>query len=820
MLHKGFVFFLFLIFAHVSVAQQQARLIGTVQNNEGQALEVATVSIKGSTTAIQTDAAGNFELQVQPGVNITVVVQYLSFKTLETRYKLAAGETRKVVLVLEPETKILKDITVRARNENDTRDQPSIMKIDPRLSRTLPSAFNDFNKLLVTLPGVVSNNELSSTYSVRGGNFDENLVYVNGMEIYRPFLVTTGQQEGLSFVNPDMAGNVEFSSGGWQPKFGDKLSSVLNINYKQPQEFAASLTGGLTGGSAHVEAASKNKKVTYLFGARHKDARYLFHKLEVNGDYKPVFSDFQSYITYNFSKDSVLNPNVPVKTTLGILTSFARNRYQLSPSTSETSFGTVNRVVRLKIFYDGKERMEYETYQAGLNLRHQFTDWLTSELIVSSVLSKEREFRDTEAFYRFCDVNTDPSSPGFNECVRSRDVGSRYDHSRNQLKALIITLENRNTYRFNNKHTAQWGLKVGRENIEDHLSEYNFIDSTDYVVNMNTLKTDIGLTSFRYQAYAQHTILIDSLKTLTYGVRASYWNFNQEFTFTPRIQYTLTSRRNPALTYKFATGLYYQPPFYRELRNNKGELNKDLKAQRSAHFIAGTEYHFQKWNRDFKLTAEAYYKYLTKVIPYDIDNVRLRYYALNNAKAYAAGFDVRVNGEFIKGAESWFSLGVMTTKEDIEGDKKDILDEDGNVISQEEIGYVRRPTDQRFTFGVFFQDHIPNNPTLKMYLNLVFGSGLAYSYPGVPSGRGALPGRSYLRPDIGFSKLITLRDASNSSSRNPLESLWISLEVLNLVAASNLVSYSFVQDINGAKYAVPNYLSARTVNLRFIARFK
>lgn len=819
MLKESIVFFLLFVFFHGAFAQQ-AIVRGTVKSAEELPLEAATVSVKGTSSGAITDAAGNFELKVEPQINIVLVVQYLSYKTQEIKLRLLPGESRVVKIKLQPDAKVLKTAEIRSRRSDDTREEVSIMKIDPRLSRTLPSAFNDFNKLLVTLPGVVSNNELSSTYSVRGGNYDENLVYVNGIEIYRPFLVTSGQQEGLSFINPDMAGSVEFSSGGWQPKFGDKLSSVLNIEYKQPQEFAASLTGGLTGGSAHVEAASKNKKISYLFGARHKDARYLFHRLAVEGDYKPVFSDFQSYITFNFTKDSVLNPNNPARTSLGILTSFARNRYELAPATSETSFGTVNRVVRLAIFYDGKEQMEYETYQAGLNLKHRFTDWLTSELIFSTAYSKEREYRDTEAFYRFCDVNTDPSSPGFNECVRSRDVGSRYDHSRNQLRALIATFENRNTYRFNNRHTAQWGLKAGREDITDHLSEYNFIDSTDYVVKRNLLKTDISLESFRYQAYAQHTFYIDSLKTLTYGLRASYWDLNQEFTISPRVQYSITSRKNPALSYKFATGLYYQPPFYRELRNAQGQLNKDLKAQRSAHFIAGTEYHFKKWNRDFKLTAEAYYKHLTNVIPYDIDNVRLRYYALNNAKAYAAGFDVRVNGEFIKGAESWFSLGVLTTQEDIEGDKKDILDNDGNVTGQEEIGYVRRPSDQRVTVGVFFQDHLPNNPTWKMYMNLVYGSSLAYSYPGYPAGRGILGGRSYIRPDVGFSKLITLRDAGNSSSKNPLESLWISLEVLNLIAASNLVSYSFVQDINGVNYAVPNYLSARTVNLRFIARFK
>ena len=338
---------LFFIFLTQLVFAQQATITGTVSSAENLPLELAPVSVKGTTISTQTNAQGSFSLSVPASESITLVVQYVGFKTLETKLKLAPGETRDLKLKLQSDTRVLGNVVIKGKSEKDTRDEVSLMKLDPKITRTVPSAFGEFNKLLVTLPGVVSNNELSSTYSVRGGNYDENLIYVNGIEIYRPFLVTSGQQEGLSFVNPDMAGSIEFSSGGWQPKYGDKLSSVLDINYKQPSKFAGSLTGGLTGGSAHVEAASKNKKITYLFGARHKDARYLFHKLEVNGDYKPVFSDFQSYITVNFTKDSVLNQDKPARTSLGILTAFARNRYELSPTTSETSFGTVNRVVRL-----------------------------------------------------------------------------------------------------------------------------------------------------------------------------------------------------------------------------------------------------------------------------------------------------------------------------------------------------------------------------------------------------------------------------------------------------------------------------------------
>lgn len=800
------VLVLVLLGAYQAVAQQ-AIVSGTVITPANQPLEMAVVGVKGQQTGVQTDTKGKFSMVLSPGQEHTLVFRYLGFKETEINITLSPGERRMLQVVLQPLSKELGTVQVQGRDERSTREQVSISRINPRITKELPSVFGDFNKVLSTLPGVSSNNELSSTYSVRGGNYDENLVYVNGIEIYRPFLVSSGQQEGLSFVNPDLVSDVLFSSGGWQPRYGDKLSSVLDIRYKEPRIFAASATAGLMGGSVHVEAPSKNKKVSYLLGMRHKNAQYVLNSLPVNGDYRPVFTDVQAYVHADLSRSSSSNPGATARTSLGILTSYARNQYLVLPQSRQTTFGTINRVVRLFVGFEGRERMEYETWQGGINLTHFFRENLKLELILSSMLTDEREFRDVEAGYFLCDVNLDPSSGQFNQCTQQRDVGSRFDHSRNVLRARLLAAENRNTLQLSNRSEVLWGFKAGRESIRDHLSEWSFLDSAEYVQQSGLLHTTIGLQSTRLNAYAQHTFDLDSLQTLTYGIRASYWTVNGEVTVSPRVQYSFISRRNPNLSYKTAIGYYHQPPFYRELRDAQGKLNRNLKAQRSVHFIAGSEYHFKVWERDFKLVSEAYFKYLTNVIPYDVDNVRLRYFAANMAKAYAAGIDVRVNGEFIKGAESWFSLGLLSTREDIEND----VDQQGQPR-----GYLRRPTDQRLNLGIFFQDEMPNDPSLKMYLNLVYGSGLIFNAPDAPAFRGSFAGPSYKRVDVGFSKLIALRDLRKEST---LESIWISLEVLNLIDAYNTVSYNYIKDLDNITYFVPNYLSSRLLNLRIIARF-
>ncbi|MEJ8802422.1 TonB-dependent receptor [Pontibacter sp. H249] len=803
----------FIMLFPLGVSAQQAIVTGKVLDSTGVPLEVASVSIKGTTTATQTNAQGQYRLTVPATKQFILVTSYVGYKPQERLLQLTSNQILALDFKLEPDPQQLGLVNVRGKNGSDTREQVSVTKLDPRLTRNLPSAYGDFNKILVTLPGVSSNNELSSTYSVRGGNYDENLVYVNNIEIYRPFLISAAQQEGLSFVNPDLVQDIEFSSGGWQPKYGDKLSSVLSIKYKTPQKFAASVTGGLTGGSVHLESASKNKKVTYLLGVRHKNGQYMLQGLQTDGDYRPNFSDAQAYVTYDLSKKGA----VAGTTTLGVLASYAHNNFLVIPENRVTTFGTRQTPLRLYVAFDGRELMEYRTFQSGLNLNHRFSDSFSSELIVSGVQSREREFRDLEAGYRLSEVSANSNNLGEDE--RTRGVGSQFDHSRNTLLARIATAESRNNWTVSQRSNVQFGLKAGLESIEDVLSEYGFMDSADFVNQSYYLNSDLNLNSMRYNSYAQHTYELDSLKTITYGIRASYWDFNKEFTFTPRVQYSFITRRNPDLSFKAAVGLYYQPPFYRELRDFEGVLNRDIKAQRSVHAIVGSDYLFEAWGRDFKFTAEAYYKHMTNVIPYDVDNVRLRYYARNNAKAYATGVDLRVNGEFIQGAESWLSFGLMQTKENVTGDSTFVYAPNGEITGRQEVGYLRRPTDQLMNIGVFFQDHLPDNPTIRMYLNLVYGSGLPFGPPRQPEFRNSFNGKSYKRLDLGFSKVIVLESELAERKKVSLQSLWIGLEVLNLIDANNRISYTYVQDVNGLTYAVPNFLTGRRLNLRFVATF-
>lgn len=780
-----------------------AQLIGTVRTADGSGrLEQVVIGVVGTSIGIATDSSGRFRLSVPAGRALIVEARRLGYTPQRLPVSsLQLGEQRTLNITLAPDARQLGNVTVRGRTDaSDIREQASLTRIDPIITRTMPTPFGEFNRVLATLPGVQAQNELSSTYNVRGGNYDENLVYVNGLEVYRPFLISSGQQEGLSFVNPDLVEKIDFSSGGWQPRYGDKLSSVLAVDYRKPTRFGASAQASLTGGTIHLEAPTRNGRFTYLVGARYKDSRYVLRSLPTQGQAMPRFFDAQAYLNANLGPkgDST-------RTTLSLLVNGARNDYRFEPASSETSFGTVNRTVRLVIGYVGRERLRYDTWQTGLNLRHRFSDRFSTEVLTSYVHSDEREFRDVEAGYRFCDVNTNPDSPDFNECVRERDAGSRFDHSRNVLRVRLATAETRATWKPSAPHQIQAGVKASREEIRDQLEEYRFNDSADYVIAPTNLFTTLNLTSTRLQGFVQHTWDIDSARTLTYGFRAHHWSINGQTVVSPRVQYSQRTRR-PGLTWRLAAGLYQQPPFYRELRALNGSLNLNLQAQRSYHVIASTHYEFKQFNRPFQLTLEGYAKYLTNVVPYDVDNVRLRYFAQNNATAYAVGFDARLNGEFIKGAESWFSLGVLTTREKINDPTRPFPRR-----------YVRRPTDQRVQLGIMFQDHLPDNPSVRLSLFNVIGTGLPFSPPNEPAFRGTTElTRLYWRTDIGFSKVIVV--AAGEHSRG-LRSLWLTAEILNLLAKNNLVSYNYVQDLSGITYAVPNYLSQRIFNLRAVASF-
>lgn len=794
--------FLISIFLFSETFSQSAIVKGILKDEAGEPLHLADIKIEGEGIATFSNHKGEFTITIPSEKPVLLKITYKSKVAQTHTLNLSPGEVHTLAVTMVTEVYELDAIDIKPKESMDERRETSLIKIDPKIPKYLPSAFNDFNKILITLPGVTSNNEFSSQYSVRGGNYDENLVYVNDIEIYRPLLVRAGQQEGLSFVNPDLVSDIEFSAGGWPPRFGDKLSSVLSVKYKTPHRFRGSASLSLLGGTMHLENATKNERVSYLFGARYKSAQYLLNTLQTKGEYKPRFFDLQSYITFDLTKRK--DPlDLEKRTTLGVLASFARNRYFVVPTKRETSFGTFDEVIKLTVDFEGQDLLEYETGQVGIKLTNHWTEQFTTEMIASGLYTQEREYGDVEGAYKLCDVETDPNSSQFNECIFTRGVGILFDHARNKLSAAIFNVSHKAYFNPNYVNKFQWGVSYGLESIKDQLSEYSFIDSLGYVTINQYLNTSVNLNSFRAQGYAQHGYDFDSLHAVTYGFRLNYWSTNGQLLFSPRIQYSWKPEWKNDILFKAALGVYQQAPFYRELRDQQGVVNKNLKAQSSVHAIVGSDLNFKAWDRDFKFTTEIYGKYLYNVIPYDVDNVRIRYYAHNKAKAYAAGVDFRVNGEFIRDAESWFSLGVLTTRENIEGDGK---------------GYIRRPTDQRVTAGIFFQDHIPNNPSLKAYVNLVFASGLPFGPPNSVKYRAAFTAPPYRRVDIGFSKLLTFTDREVSRS-SLLESLWISLEVLNILGVNNTISYLWISDINNNQYAVPNTLSARFVNLRMIASF-
>ncbi len=765
---------------------------GTLTDSVGKPIPAMNILVRPSGLGTSTNNTGYFSLKIPFNKNISITYSHLQFIDQQIDYEINEGNLiLEVELKFKTDVKYLKGVEIQTQAEDlAVREQVSVFKINPKDVKVLPSPFGDFNKILSTLPGVISNNELSSNYSVRGGNFDENLVYVNDMLIYRPFLIRAGQQEGLSFVNPDLVASVAFSAGGWQAKYGDKLSSSLNIQYKKPRTFAASASLGLLGGSGHVEGISSNKLVSYVLGVRHKSSTYLLNTQETQGGYRPRFTDIQSFINFDLSKER------NEKTTLGFLFSYARNRFQVVPETRETTFGVINQSLRLLVGFDGRETLRYDLWQGGLKFTHRFNDKLKSDVIVSGMSSGEREYFDIEGGYQLCDVNNNPGTANFNECVSIRGLGTNYDYGRNKLEAIVLNVDSRNTFRPSDKHVFEFGLGYSLQDIDDELDEYSFIDSADFVEVTKVLNSKLALKTNIFTAYGQHTFFIDERQSLTYGVRLNYRDVNQQLLISPRIQYSYKPLWQRDVLFKFAVGSYQQPPFYRELRDFEGNLNENVDAQSSIHFIAAMDYNFKLWGRNFKFLTEAYYKKLSNVIAYDVDNVKIRYYANNRTDAYATGIDFRISGEFIPGTESWFSLGLLNTKEDLADDNR---------------ANVRRPSDQRISLGIFFQDHLPNDPTIRVNLNLLFGSGLPFGPPNDINDRNIFIGRAYRRVDIGFSKVITLNKF--------LKSLWIGVDVLNLLGTDNTISYVWIEDFSGVEYGVPNNLSQRFFNLKVHAKF-
>lgn len=773
-----------------SVAQT-GNIEGNIVDENNQTIPSVNIILKSDrSVGTISNIDGQFQIQLPVG-NQTLIFSHIQYEKREFEITVIENEIQQLQVRLFGTSTKLNDIEVIGEVERDAIDPAT--KIDAKSAQNLPSAFGDFNKVLLTLPGVAGNNELSSAYSVRGGNFDENLVYVNDIPVYRPFLSNAGRQEGLSFVNPDLVGDINFYAGGWEAKYGDKLSSSLNIDYKEPEAQEGNFNVGLLGGSAYV-GNRINEDIQYLFGARHKDSRYLLNTLETQGQYLPTYTDVQGFFTFDLSGNGKVN-----RTKLNWLTSYGRNRYLTLPESQITEFGSVTQNLRIQTAFEGREELNYDTYQSGINLSHRWSNQFLSRWIVSAVYSTEKEYFNVEGAYRICDVDNDPNSGSFNECVTTRGIGTNFDYGRNRLEATLFNAEWRNELLLSNWSVLEGGLGISQNIIEDELNEYSFLDSAGFVTLNRSSFNQLDLRTTTLTGYLQTTLFSkDSMHAVNAGIRTNYLSYNQELLISPRVTYRFKPKWEKETSFRLSIGKYSQPPFYRELRDLEGEIKEDVKAQQSLHIIGAMERGLKWWNRPFLFSVESYYKKLKNVIPYDIDNVRLRYFPENNATAYAYGLDLRINGEFIKGTQSWFSLGLLSTREDIEEDDK---------------GYIRRPSDQHINLAFFFEDHLPNDPSVRVYVNSVFGSGYPLGPPNDFKNRNAFSGDEYYRIDIGLSKSFELKN------HKYLKTLWLRAEVLNALAADNTLSYSWIEDVNGSQLAIPNSLSARFLNLRIQTQF-
>jgi len=814
---KQILFFLVMTLSPVLYCQEYATISGKITGPDNQPVFLANITIQGTVTGTATAEDGTFVLQVPAGREITLVFSCIGYQTLSEKAVLKAGELLQLTRVMNISIKKLDEVSVTEEYDRSG----AINRLDIKTLRMIPGVTGNVESLLKTLPGVSSNNELSSQYSVRGGNFDENLVYVNDIEIYRPFLVRSGQQEGMSFINPYMVSAVKFSAGGFDARYGDKMSSVLDITYRRPTGFGGSLDASLLGAAFQFEGATKNNRLTHNTGFRYKTTRYLLSSLETKGEYLPSFIDFQTYISYQISKKLEIN----------FLGNIADNTYTFIPENRSTDFGTYQNPLNLVIYYDGRENDMFDTYLGALTFQYKPTKQLSFKFINSGFSSLEKEKFDIQGQYLINELDNRLGSETFGDSILNIGIGTFLNHARNNLDALVYSASHIGSW-LTEDNQLRWGVKYQYEWISDNLSEWEMIDSAGYsvpysnseVLLTSVTKSDHLINSRRYIAFLQNTYSFERngyRYFLNAGVRANYWDYNNQLLLSPRVILSINPDWIRNIVLRISTGFYHQPPFFKEFRYRDGTINPDIRAQKSWHIVAGGDYLFTAWDRPFKLSTEIYYKRMKDLIPYKLDNVRIQYAAENIAKGYATGIEFKIYGEFVKNAESWASLSIMKTEEDIREDR--YRDTTGKLV---EIGYYPRPTDQRLNFGLFFQDYLPNNPDYKVYLTFLYGSRLPFSAPYQDRYDLVYRMPAYKRVDIGFSKILK-KEETQLSERNPLKhfsSIWISAEIFNLLGVNNTISYLWVKTVSNqenmpGEFAVPNYLTSRRFNLRLTSRF-
>lgn len=781
------------VFAFTIVKAQGVIVSGKVVDETGSPMDMVHIRLSKGSIGTLSNFKGEYELRVPKSDTIRIIFTSLGYKRVERVISTLNdndddNNDNRITLNVQmpPNTAVIDDVEVVA-NQRSTN---TLEKIETKTIKHTPSASgNAVEDMIGTMAGVTMNNEMSAQYSVRGGSFDENLVYVNGIEIYRPQLISSGQQEGLSFINSSMVGSIGFSTGGFAPEYGDKMSSVLDITYKNPEQFEADANISLLGASASIGQSKGG--FSQLHGIRFKRNASLLSSLDTKGEYDPRFFDYQTFINYNISEN----------TELSFLGNIATNHYKFTPKTRETSFGTMNDMRRFKVYFDGHERDQFDTYFGALTLKYKGIKNTNLQFMASAFKTDEEVTYDISGEY-WLDNATDGGQ-------NSLGVGAYHEHARNFLNASVIAASIKGTTQiYHNK--IGYGINIQSEKIDDRIAEWERRDSSGYTLPHldNQVKMIYNLHSFynntttRLSAFIQDNYGWNAMGGRFYliaGLRLSHWSFNKETILSPRASLTFTPNNNPGLSMRLSTGIYYQSPFYKEYRqnhiDNNGntmvEMNSDIKSQRSFQVIFGTDYTFSAYNRPFKFTAEAYHKNISNYIPYTVDNVQIRYLGYNNGNAQTTGIDMKLFGEFVDGTDSWISFSLMSSKEEYNGLK------------------TSRPTEQRYSFGIFFSDYWPGNDNYKVFLRGVMNDGLPFYSPLGGRKSGVFRTAAYKRVDLGASRIWKTRNKEIS----------LGIDIFNLMDFDNINSYYWVTAVDNMQYAVPNYLTRRMINVSLGMKF-
>lgn len=790
-LKTSILFVLFLMVTQVAIGQSFT-LQGKVSDKDGNPIELASVMVVSQGKLAMTNLKGEFHMLLHSADSVKVRFSMIGYKSKERVLRRPQG--KQTMLVQLADDNEMQEVVV----EGKTKQHGTTEELDVEKVKQGPSASgNAVEEMVQTQAGVSTHSELSSQYNVRGGTFDENSVYINNIEVYRPFLVRSGQQEGLSIINPDMVQSVGFSTGGFEAKYGDKMSSALDITYKRPKRTEASLTASLLGASAYLGIASK--KFTWTNGVRYKTNRYLLGSLQTKGEYKPSFLDYQTYLSWQPSK----------RWQIDFIGNISDNHYNFQPEDRETNFGTLQNVKKFRVYFDGQEKDLFRTYFGSLSITRHLSPRTDVSLLASAFSTREQERYDIQGQYWLTQTETS----------ENLGVGTYMQHSRDYLNANVKSLKLMLQHRMG-KHKIEGGVTYKVEQVKENSAEYEYRDSAGYNVPhtgrdlrmIYSLRAKNELNAKRTEAYLQDTWnfqtrdSVPTLFTFNYGVRFAHWSFNGESIVSPRASLTITPGKNRNLSFRIAGGLYYQAPFYKELRDTSmingityATLNQSVRSQRSIHALASMSYRFEMMGRPFKFTAEAYYKALSQLVPYSVDNVKVTYYGDQHATGHATGLDLKLFGEFVPGTDSWLTLSVMNTRMRLNGKS------------------IPLPTDQRYALNLYFTDYFPGTTRWRMSLKLAYADGLPFATPHQELENNSFRAPAYKRADIGMS--YRLLDNHDGSRNTIFKNVWIGLDCLNLFGINNVNSYYWVTDIAGQQYAVPNFLTGRQINGRVTVEF-